>query len=294
MTRRSIALAGLAVALAAAGCTSKAPTVSPPTTPAASSPSPPPTRTTMSVTVYYLVEFGGRMWLAPERHLVKAAPEPASAAIVELADGVPQDPDHFTPIPRAAMVNALAVQDGTATVDWNTQVLEANVGAEGESLGIQSIVWTLTRFPGIERVAFTVEGKTEGEASNGRRIEDWWGHVGLSKQPFTRADRIDVLEPITVWSPTEGARIDGNAIVVSGEASTFEANVGLRVKDASGKIVVQTSATAAKGGPGRGAFTKTITFTPPDSPETWTLEAVEESAEDGSDFFVESRRVRVG
>jgi hypothetical protein len=248
----------------------------------------------MTVTVYYLVGFGDRMWLAPERHLVKASPEPASAAIVELADGTPKDPDHVTPIPRAATVNALAVQGGTATVDWNAQVLEADAGAEVESLGIQSIVWTLTRFPGIERVAFTVEGKTEGEASNGRRIEDWWGHVGLSKQPFTRADRIDVLEPITVWSPSEGARVDGGSIDVTGEASTFEANVVVRLKDASGRVIVRTSTTAAQGAPGRGAFTKTISFTPPGSPETWTLEAVEESAEDGSDFFVESRHIRVG
>lgn len=280
------ALAVAALALAGGACADEAPEpgASPPATVS------PETTTT---TVYFLIDSEGRTWLAPERHRVPSADVP-QGAVEALVRGDTQDPDHFSPYPRGARVLSVLVSDGTATVDWSAEVLEASVGAAVESLAIQAVVWTLTEFSGVERVRLTVEGRAAGEASNGRVIEDWWGHVGLAGQPFTRAESFEVLEPITVWAPLDGARVEGGSIEVEGEATTFEANVLLRLKDAAGRLVLATSTTAAEGAPGRGAFRTTVSFTSPPAPETWTLEAVETSPEDGRDTFVETRRLRVG
>jgi germination protein M len=245
------------------------------------------------VTIYYLVDSAGRMWLAPERHEVRDQPRISMGALEELIHGTPQDPDHVTVIPDEARILDLVIRHGVATVDWSAEVLEAGTGGEGEALGIQSIVWTLTEFPSVESVRFTVEGEAKGLASNGRLIEDWWGHVGLYDQPFRRAEAIEVLEPITVWRPLDGDAV-GPSFIVEGEASTFEANVQVRIFDQAGDLVQEEFATATEGGPGRGSFRLEIRIQdPPKSVETWRLEAYETNQETGEDFFVESRDIEV-
>lgn len=294
--KRGVALLALALILIACA---KAKTTSGPTpTPSASpSPSPSPTATTPAettrVTVYYLVSYKNKTYLAPERHTVAKTQTIARTALDALVHGTSQDPDHSTPFPRAATINSVTIVNAIATVDWSAEVLNATVGAQAEALGIQSAVYTLTGFPTITKVRFTVEGKDHGPASNGRMIEDWWGHVGLSAQPWDRDPAIDVLEPITLFSPLDRASSAGTLRLV-GEASVFEATFGIVLRDAAGKAVVNTFATASRGAPGRGSFTKTITFTPPAAVETWTLEVVEESAEDGSVRFLENRAIVVG
>lgn len=294
MARRTVASAIMILALAAAACGSNppAPSASGSSSPSAGDGGAP--GESMQVMVYYLVEFGDRTWLAPERHQVPRSEGVARAALEELVHADARDPDHSTPIPRGAQIRDVRIDGETATVDWSAEVLEASAGAEGEALGIQEVVWTLTEFPTVRRVSFTVEGKTSGEASNGREIADWWGHVGLTRQPFTRDEAIEVLEPITLWEPLDGDGV-GAEIRVEGEASTFEANVAFRLFDASGKQVLVTSTTASEGAPGRGTFSSTIGIpNPPSEAETWRLEAYESSAEDGSDSFVESRSITVG
>lgn len=286
------------LALATAAC-SKGATVSgpgpgstgtPDSTPASSQPTPSPGTT--QVTIYYLVSGADALHLAPERHKVTRTQAIAKAALEELVHGTAQDTDHSTPFPRAARINSVTVRDKVATVDWSAEVLTANAGAETEALGIQSVVYTLTEFPTIAKVRFTVEGKSSGTASNGRAIEDFWGHEGLSGQPWDRDPQIEVLAPITLWTPLQGARSSGS-LRLTGEASTFEANVGIILRDASGKVVKQTSTTAAISAPDRGTFDATITFMPPSTAQTWTLQVIEDSAQDGSVVFMEDREIKV-
>jgi spore germination protein GerM len=149
------------------------------------------------VNVYYLTEKDGRLLLIREVHDVVATPRIATAAMEELVHGSPHRPDHTSPFPRAAQILSVTISEGVATVDWSAAVLEAQVGADAETLGIQSAVWTLTEFPTIGRVRFTVEGREAGVASNGRRIEDWWGHAGLRGQPWARDSSLRVLREVT-------------------------------------------------------------------------------------------------
>ena len=297
MTRKLIPLL---LALTAAACSKGATTGTGPAATGenpASSPAPSSTATatpsTTQVTIYYLAAGAERMYLAPERHQVPRTQAVARAALEELVHGTAQDPDHSTPYPPSSRINSVAVRNKVATVDWSAAVLTANAGADTESLAIQSVVYTLTEFSSITSVRFTVEGKERGTASNGRAIEDFWGHAGLSGQPWHRAPQIEVLAPIALWTPLDGSRSSGT-IRLTGEASTFEANVGIVLRDAAGKIVVQTSTTALRGAPQRGPFDKTLTFVPPASTQTWTLQVIEDSPEDGSTVFMENRKIRVG
>ena len=290
----------LVMALATAACAKGASLGTPASpdatgTPASTPVTPSPTASpgTTPVTVYYLVSGTSRVYLAPERHKVTKTRAIAKRTLEELVHGTAQDPDHSTPFPATTTINSVRIANTVATVDWSADVLTANAGGQTEALGIQSIVYTLTEFPTITKVRFTVEGKTSGTASNGRSIEDFWGHEGLAGQPWDRDPQIEMLAPITLWTPLDGSRSDGT-LRLTGEASTFEANVGIILRDASGKVVKQTSTTASIGAPNRGTFSVPITFTPPASPQTWTLEVIEDSAKDGSVVFKETRSIRVG
>lgn len=295
-------LISLLLALSAAACSRGGTVGTGPTTSTAgdtpaSSPAPSSTATATTaatqVTIYYLASGPARPYLAPERHRVPRTQAVARAALEELVHGTAQDPDHSTPFPRASKVNSVTIRGKVATVDWSAEVLTANAGAETESLGIQSVVYTLTEFSSIASVRFTVDGKERGTASNGRAIEDFWGHVGLSEQPWSRAPQIEVLAPITLWTPLDGSRSTGT-LRLTGEASTFEANVGIVLRDEAGRVVEQTSVTALRGAPQRGPFAATLAFVPPASAQIWTLEVIEDSPEDGSTVFMENRRIKVG
>ena len=293
-------IATLTLAAAAAACSANTPVTpgagsseTPTAAPAASPTGTPATTASTQVTLYYLVAGSDEIYLTAERHKVAKTEAIARAALEELLRGKPQDEDHSTPFPKTAKVNAVVIKDAVATVDWSAEVLTGSGGSRVEELAIQSIVYTLTEFPSITKVRFTVEGKAEGTASNGRAIEDFWGSVGLSDQPWSRAVSYEVLAPITLWTPLEGTRSSGT-LKLTGLAQTFEANVGIILWDANGKIVKQTNATALEAEPAREPFSKKVTFAPPASPETWTLEVFEASAMDGSIVFMEDRSIEVG
>jgi germination protein M len=175
----------LLVAVALAGCSSNAA----PDRPAASaSPKPP-----LEVSAWFLADRGGQVWLAQERRTVPDG-DGVPQAIVEQVLAGPTVQGLSTPFPAGTRVQSVTLDGTEATVDWNADVLRANAGAETEAYGIQSIVYSLTDLPEIRSVRFTVEGKDAGAASNGRTIEDWWGHVGLSKQPFTRDSALRIFD----------------------------------------------------------------------------------------------------
>jgi spore germination protein GerM len=112
-------------------------------------------------------------------------------AVEELIKGTPTTKEAYKVLPEGTKVLGVKVDDqGLATVDFSTEVLNANVGSSGEVLGIASIVNTLTEFPNIIKVSFTVDGKAENAM-------DWWGHVGLYEQPFSR--QISLVQEPLIW-----------------------------------------------------------------------------------------------
>jgi len=203
--------------------------------------------------VYYVKITANDAYLVREAHQVGDTKEVARAALGELINGTPSTPGAMKVLSPDTKIMGISVRNGLATVDFSREVLRANVGASGEALGIQSIVNTMTEFPGVQKVSFLVEGKVDQAARN------WWGHVGLHEQPFSR-DVSMVNEPsIWVTAPPAGQKIT-SPLTVKGSARVFEGAVSARLRDESGKVISSGFATAAQGAPGRGDFTLTLPF----------------------------------
>jgi hypothetical protein len=101
------------------------------------------------------------------------------------------------------------------------------------------------------------------------------------------------LAPIALAEPIPGAQVKGHRLVVKGEASVYEGTVGLRLRDDHGQTMAQAYATA-KGAPDRGQFSGALTFTPPATSHSWTLEAFEVSPENGRIVYALQVPVWVG
>lgn len=228
------------------------------------------------VVVYYPKMTETETYLVREVHSLKKSADMPKTAIEELIKGKPVTEGADRILPEATKVLSVKVDNqGVATVDFSEEVLHANAGASGESVGITSIVNTLTEFPKIKKVAFTVNGNAE----NGM---DWWGHVGLYEQPFSR-DLSIVYEPaIWVDSPVSGQSVS-NPLEIKGSARVFEATVSYRIKDAKGNILAKGFTNASEGAPGRGDFMTRIGFTS-NGPGKGQLEVFETSMKDGSDL----------
>lgn len=234
----------------------------------------PETPQTMSVAVYYLKITDNDEYLVREVHQVEKTTEVATAALNELINGTPVTPGASRVLPSDTKILGIKINQGLAVVDFSADVLKANVGANGEALGIASIVDTLTEFPSIQKVSFTVDGRVD-------KAMDWWGHVGLSGQPFSR-DLSNVDEPaIWVTSPATGQVIT-SPVEISGSARVFEATVSYRLKDDQGNVLAEGHTNAAKGAPDRGDFKGQLTFKT-SGPGKGQLEVFEVSMKDGSD-----------
>lgn len=240
--------------------------------------------------MYYLVAGTSETHLAPERHRVPRSARVEHAALQELTAGTPLDPDHSRPLPENARVLGVDTSDGVATVDWSPAVLTGG-GARAEVLGIQSVVYTLRQFPGVERVAFTVEGQSQGRASNGRTIEDWWGHVGLRDQPFSPEPAAEILAPLVLWTPQDDLESAGR-LEVSGELTVSGQSVSALIEDADGRAVVRVEVDADQQPSIDGAaasFRKTIVFTAPETAQRWRI-LVFTHGTDNEPRFLEDRR----
>jgi Spore germination protein len=240
------------------------------------SPEPEPSAVgTMKAAVYYLKDSNNGMYLVREVHEIPKSAGVARAALAELINGTPVTAGAFKVLPADTKILEVNIQNGLATIDFSEEVLHANVGASGETLGIASIVNTLTEFPTIKKVQFTVNGKAE----NGM---DWWGHVGLYNQPFAR-DLSSVYEPaIWVTAPVDGQTI-ASPLKITGNARVFEAVVSYRLRDVQGNILAEGNTMAAAGAPGRGDFEASLTFKPL-AAGNGQLEVFESSMKDGSDL----------
>jgi hypothetical protein len=86
---------------------------------------------------------------------------------------------------------------------------------------------------------------------------------------------------ITVTRPLPNARVS-SPLVISGEASVFEAALQWRVADSAGRVLAQGITTASVGAPGRGTFTVTATFAPPAADVFGSVEVFSVSPKDGS------------
>jgi immunoglobulin-like protein involved in spore germination len=86
---------------------------------------------------------------------------------------------------------------------------------------------------------------------------------------------------ITVARPLTGTRIT-SPLVISGDASVFEATLQWRIVDGGGREYAKGIATASAGAPARGTFSVTATYTGPATDTSGFVEVYETSPRDGS------------
>ncbi len=233
----------------------------------------------VAVKLYYVSDTPRGLKLFSEEQISSDFYDLNLQVISDLVSGkvAPLDPDYVNLWGGTNTVNSVSVNGSVATVDLGE--ISLNIGAEGEQRAIDQIVWTLTSLaPEVKLVAFTV---------NGEKVESFAGHVDTTAQ-FARAVDYEVLNPIQISSPNEGAGLVA-PFTVSGQACTFEANVVWKLLQ-DGKVVKEGFTTATSGCPDRGDWN--IPFVNLE-PGEYTIQTVEYSAEDGSLFAKDDKKFSV-
>ena len=287
--RRCLAVA---IALTLTGCTSTGATT---TTQSSSTTMTEPTTTTSTsttvssaqVTVYLLMD-ATRAVNRPGPFLVPvvrgaAGSDPGSALTALLARPTGGEtqmiPAMSSAIAEGTRLLGIDVADGVATVD-----LSGDFASGGGSFLMRArlaqVVYTATRFDGIDSVAFELDGtpvttfSTEGIVVDG---------------PQTRDDYLDYLPVIFVDDPAYGGAL-GNPAQLSGVAAVFEATFQAAVTNADGLIIAQPPYLMTSEGQGWGTFDETIDYDV-DQPQWGSLIVWENSAKDGSQVSVREYRV---
>lgn len=226
-------------------------------------------------TIYFVADTPRGFKLFSEKREFPKSNDFALKIISDLVTGkiVPRDPNYVNLWNSKNVLNSITTADSVATIDLGA--ISLNVGGESEQRAIDQIVWTYLELnTAMKAVRFTV---------NGEIVESFAGHVDTTGD-FTRAPAYDVLNPLQISSFVEGDVIS-NPIKISGEACTFEANVFWRLSK-SGKVLKEGSTSASNACPERSSWVVSLGELPGGS---YTFEAIEYSAEDGSLFAIDDK-----
>jgi hypothetical protein len=265
-----------------------------PATGPASSPKPSPDTTAASAgtlapgglraTSIYFADGGASRLIPVTRYLLPDSGLARGAVVALLAGPRANDPKGLTSaVPAGTGLLGLVVRDSIATVDLS-RPFESGAGSAAVRMRLAQLTYTLTRLVGVRRVQLRIEGKSADVFSAKGLVLS-----GLRRQDFQDLAPLDEDPPIVLTEPVPGSTVRG-AVVMRGTANVFEAHLGLRVRDPSGRLLASTWTTATCGTGCRGTFEKVIAL--PDSVRgDLVVEAVEPSAEDGSDLHVVTSRI---
>lgn len=177
----------------------------------------------------------------------------AEAALAALLKGPSAEDAGFdfgTTIPEGTALNKLTVTGGTAIADMS-RTFESGGGSLSMTLRVAQVVYTLTQFPGIERVEFVLDGESVAAI----------GGEGVIVEPSRdRASCEGEVPAILVESPLPGQSVE-SPVTVRGSANTFEAMFRITITDPEGLILVEKSAQASSGTGTRGTFSVEVPFT---------------------------------
>lgn len=203
-------------------------------------------------TVTYQVWFTAGESLFLVHRSQEATPRVGTAALEALLAG----PDDFeqgyglsSAVPEDTQLLGLRVEDGIAHVDLTSE-FESGGGTLSMQMRLAQIVYTLTQFPTVEGVLFSLDGE---------QVDVIGGEGIVVDQPLGRRDFRELLPAILVTSPGLGQSV-GNPVVVRGTANVFEANVSVEVLDAAGREIAATFTTATCGTGCRGTFTVSVAY----------------------------------
>ncbi|MPZ97449.1 MAG: hypothetical protein GEU96_21670 [Propionibacteriales bacterium] len=251
------------------------PTEAPTTSGEATTAAPQPKAVT--VPVYYLGDSTRGPRLFREFHAIRTTEPAAQAALNQMLDQQPFDPDYTSPWPKDSRALGVADQDDLITVDLSRHVLRTDVSEEQAELMLQQLVYTVQAArQNNHDVQLTVEGEPAEEFS-GVQVDE----------PLTRGDPLSYQAMTWITAPVEGQTV-GRTLKVEGIANHFEANVSWELVQ-DGEVVRDNFTTAAEG----------MTFTPYSftltklEPGDYTVRVFESSPEDGSVTFLDTKTFTV-
>jgi spore germination protein GerM len=256
------------------GSPTAAPTSEPTTEPAETE----QTEQTAAVAVYYVMDTTNGPRLYREFHRRPVGDDPVRDAVQAMIEVPADDPDYTSLWPTATQVRDVTREGDLVTVDLSAQALGGNAGSSFEQMSVQQLVHTVTAAePEVRRVQLTVDGQVR---------ESLWGAVSIG-EPIRRAPAAEVLGPVWILNPPEAGTLAAGE-QFGGVATVFEATVNWQwLRD--GKVVAEGFSTATEGAPGRGEWSAAVDVPPGD----YELKAFESSAKDGSETFVDTKRVTV-
>jgi germination protein M len=190
-------------------------------------------------------------------------PRVGTAAIEAVLEGplsFEQDYGLTTAVPEGTQLLGLTIDDGVANVDLTSE-FESGGGSASMQMRLAQIVYTITQFPTVEGVVFSLDGEP---------IEVLGGEGVIIDHPLTRRDYVDLLPPILVTSPTFGTEVS-SPVVVRGSANVFEANVTVKILDENEEVVGETFTTATCGTGCRGTYRVAVPFEVDHEQDGWVV-----------------------
>ena len=283
--RRMLVALATFVTLSVLGCGGPAATdtpASPPTpaptasaTPSAEPPTPGPSSSPSATPVETMVVDA---WFVKDEKLAvvhREVPRTVAvlrAAIEELLRGITFTDASYglsTAIPAETELRGVDLADGTATIDLSS-AFESGGGSLSMMARMAQLVFTATQFPTVERVELWLDGEPV----------EWIGGEGLIVvPPQTRRDHDGMSGAIVVEDPGVGDAVS-SPLRVTGAANVFEAVVSLELRDADGRVLVDTFTMATAGTGTWGTYDATLSFPPVQGPLELEVYAV--SPKDGS------------
>ncbi len=135
-------------------------------------------RETTETSVFYST---GRTLL--EERTVIDAKDPYAQVVAVLMKAQPQTDKNIAIVQPQAKVNSVTFKDGIVTVDWSPAVLGFNAEPKEKVLAWAAFLRTFGEFSEVQKVRFTVDGKTSGKA-DGHDIQTFWGRISLIGEPW--------------------------------------------------------------------------------------------------------------
>lgn len=218
-------------------------------------------------------------FLVPVYREVSISDDPATSALDLLLAGPSADEAAGTPamntaIPASTELLGVDVAGGLATVDL-TGEFDDGGGSFSMFARLAQVVYTLTRLPGIDEVAFEIDGHAVGVfSSEGIELDG----------PQHRDDYYDLLPPIFVDSPAWGEPIT-SPVLVGGLSNVFEAVSQLMLTDDDGEPLAEVTVMASCGTGCWGDWAVEIAYEV-DRDQFGALIVWEYSAKDGSRIHI--------
>ncbi|KWX00101.1 hypothetical protein TH66_14315 [Carbonactinospora thermoautotrophica] len=230
----------------------------------------------ITVPVYYVGEAppaGPRLYREFRR--VPEYRGPITTAVRAMLSERPLDPDYRSYWPPGTRVRSVTRVGDTVTVDLSREA--AGLGSAQAEISLQQLAYTVSAAARSAhlRIRLLVDGLPARMSGLG------------SADTVKRADPNQVQAAVWITSPQEGDTV-GRTVRLEGVANTFEANVRIQVL-AGDRVVTDTYTTATAGTGAFGIWAKEIEL----PPGTYVVKAFEESAEDGSDLWPDTKRITV-